>query len=129
VHDSDIAVHQVLYLREVRDEKARFQESSTQTTDFLHLHPHPIARHTRDSHAVVDFFFTVPTGQPDLLKRKAPRDHREVLPDAISWSVLEGSGCTWWQLCHIFGIEPSFGHEWVLKPQITGLRRISHWLG
>jgi hypothetical protein len=101
--DSEIVVRQVLYLREVQDEKPDTPESSTQATDFLQptfftFTLIPIARHTRDSHAVVDFLIAVPAGQPDLLKRKAPHDrhqddlahHREVLPDTVSWSVLKG---------------------------------------
>src|SRR5580658_5345362 len=40
------------------------------STNLLHLHPHPIARHIRGSHAVVDFLFAVPAGQPDLLDAK-----------------------------------------------------------
>lgn len=63
----------------------------------LDLYPHPIAQHAHNGHVVVDFLFTV-----------LAFHHREVLLDAVSWSVLDEPRCAQQQLRHVLGIEPSF---------------------
>ena len=85
-------------------------------SNHLHPHSHPVTRHARHGHVVVDLLLAVFACQANLLKREAPCDHRQhdlafhhgkILPNAVAWSVFEGAERSRGELCHVFRVEPA----------------------